>query len=88
MGKIKQFIEDHKKVVIGTIVGVGGAAVCIATYNIGFKKGFKQTTMTFMAMIDADLDGTAMFVEKYLGDRVDDKELIALGNDIVREVSN
>lgn len=86
-GKIKQFVEDHKKAVIGTVVGVGGVVLCTAAYRIGIKRGAYVECAGWMAMINADLDGTAMLVESCLGDDIDNKSFIALGNELLRTVS-
>ena len=86
--KIKQFIEDHKEVVIGTVVGVGGAVLCTAAYHMGIKRGSYVECVGWVTMINADLDGTAMLAKKCLGDLVDNKEVIALGNNLLREVGN
>lgn len=85
--KIKQFVEDHKKAVIGTVVGVGGVALCTAAYRIGVNKGIYTEGVGWMAMINADKDRTAMLAESWLGDAVDDKSIIALGNELLRTVS-
>lgn len=87
MGKIKQFVEDHKSELIGSVAGAGLATLGIVAYNVGFNKGCKTTSLLWAAMINADRDGTMMLVEKHLGDLCDDKDFIAWGNDVLRKVS-
>lgn len=84
---IKEFVKDHKKAVIGTIVGIGGIAIGTVVYKIGLRNGELQGIGKSMAMIYADLDGTAMIVEHCLDDRFTEDEMktyIAFGNEMVQ----
>lgn len=87
MGKIKKFIKDHKTVLVGTVVGIGGAAACVVAHELGFKKGFQNTAVSLMAMLNADIDGTCMFVESCIGDLSNNEDFIALGNTMLQNVS-
>jgi hypothetical protein len=89
MEKIKQFVKDHKKAVIGALVGAGGAAACAITYHMGLRKGNENTTAICMAMLAADLDGTAMLVESCLSDLSDDemKEFIKCGHELLKDAN-
>lgn len=91
MKEIKEFVKDHKKAVIGTIIGVGGVVLGTAAYRIGFNRGglngTLKGTIAWAAMIYADLDGTAMLVEDCLSD-VDENELrefIRYGNEMLMQ---
>ena len=86
MKKIKQFVKDHKKTVIGVIGGVGGTAACVVAYKLGLKKGNVQGLTKAAAMIYADLDGTAMIVESWVSYAREEelKNYIALGNELIK----
>ena len=90
MKKIKEFIKENKEIVITSIIGAGLATVGIVAYQMGFKRGVEdgalKGTLAWTAMINADLDGTAMLVEDCLTDIPEDemKNFITFGNEMLR----
>ena len=91
MSKIKQFVKDHKKVMIGTIIGgIGTAALGIVAYDLGLYHGELRGYSKLMAMINADRDGTTMIVDHCLSELTEEqmRSYIAYGNDLIRRCND
>lgn len=90
MSKIKKFVKDHKKAMVGAIIGgVGGVALGVAAYKLGLYHGNLQGYSKIMAMLNADLDGTLMIVEDCLPDLNEEqmRSYVAYGNELIRNAN-
>ena len=88
---MKEFVKEHKKAVIGTAIGVGGVVIGTAAYRMGFKRGVSnihlERNIQWLAMIYADLDGTAMLAEDCVKELSENelREFIKYGNEMLMQ---
>ena len=90
MEKLKNFVKNHKEVVIGSIMVVGGVIVGKAIYQTGVKHGVYKGTVAWVAMLNADADEVFILRDHCLSDIGENtdtmKEFVKYGHHMLNSV--
>ena len=89
MEKIKKFVKDNKEIVIASIIGAGVAVAGKAMYDIGVTKGMKIASTAWIAMMNADTDGTLTLRDHIVTNFIDEndmKDFVEFGHEMLKGV--
>lgn len=90
MKKIKNFVKNHKEVILGSMLVVGNVIVGKVIHDIGVEKGTRYASTAWLAMLNADTDETLMLRDHFLlkTKLENDRDFIKYGHKLIKDLND